>query len=60
MALDVVRLQAEAPASTAWQGLPLRKLLASLELVTIDAIDDEARDVDTWADLRDLKGCGGR
>jgi molybdopterin-guanine dinucleotide biosynthesis protein A len=59
MALDVVRLRAKAPAYESWQGLPLRRLLASLELVPVAAIDDEAQDVDTWADLRDLKGCGG-
>ena len=36
-------------------GLPVRRLLSGLRLVDVPAVGDEARDVDTWADLRDLR-----
>jgi CTP:molybdopterin cytidylyltransferase MocA len=35
-------------------GLPLHRLLAPLDLAPVAAEPGEARDVDTWADLRDL------
>lgn len=35
-------------------GMSLRSLLADLDLAEVAAIGDEARDIDTWADLRDL------
>jgi molybdopterin-guanine dinucleotide biosynthesis protein A len=35
-------------------GLPLHRLLTPLDLAAVAAEADEARDVDTWADLRDL------
>ncbi len=35
-------------------GLAIRRLLAPLRLIEVDTVDDEARDVDTWEDLRDL------
>jgi molybdopterin-guanine dinucleotide biosynthesis protein A len=35
-------------------GMALRTLLADLELAEVAAVGDEARDIDTWADLRDL------
>ena len=56
MALDVGALQAAAPAYEAWQGLSLRDLLDPLDLVEVAATGGEDRDVDTWADLRDLGG----
>jgi molybdopterin-guanine dinucleotide biosynthesis protein A len=37
-------------------GLPVRRLLAGLRMVPVSPLGDEARDVDTWADLRDLRG----
>jgi molybdopterin-guanine dinucleotide biosynthesis protein A len=37
-------------------GLPLRRLLAPLTVLEVSAVAGEARDVDTWADLRDLRG----
>ena len=49
--LDVVR-----PGPEERHGLPLHRLLAPLDLAPVPARDDEARDVDTWADLRDLRG----
>jgi molybdopterin-guanine dinucleotide biosynthesis protein A len=36
------------------RGLPLRRLLRDLALVEVAARGDEARDVDTWTDLREL------
>jgi molybdopterin-guanine dinucleotide biosynthesis protein A len=35
-------------------GMALRTLLADLDLAEVAAVGDEARDIDTWADLRDL------
>jgi molybdopterin-guanine dinucleotide biosynthesis protein A len=35
-------------------GLPVHRLLAQLDLAVIPAKGAEARDIDTWADLRDL------
>ena len=37
-------------------GASVRSLLARLDLADVDALDDEARGVDTWRDLRDLPG----
>jgi len=36
-------------------GLPVRRLLEPLHLVEVAALADEARDVDTWEDLRELR-----
>jgi CTP:molybdopterin cytidylyltransferase MocA len=35
-------------------GMSMRSLLADLDLAEVPAIGEEARDIDTWADLRDL------
>ena len=35
-------------------GMSLRALLADLDLAAVAPVGDEARDIDTWADLRDL------
>jgi molybdopterin-guanine dinucleotide biosynthesis protein A len=56
MALDVGALRAAASTYRAGHGLPLRDLLAPLDLVEVAATGDEGRDVDTWSDLRDLRG----
>ncbi|HJR39082.1 MAG TPA: NTP transferase domain-containing protein [Nocardioidaceae bacterium] len=37
-------------------GLSIRRLIASLRIVGVAAVGDEARDVDTWEDLRHLGG----
>ena len=37
-------------------GLPVRRLVGDLRLVEVPAVGDEARDVDTWDDLRALRG----
>jgi molybdopterin-guanine dinucleotide biosynthesis protein A len=36
-------------------GLPVRRLVAGLRMVPVSPVGDEARDVDTWADLRELR-----
>ena len=36
-------------------GLSTRKMLMPLRIVGVPAVEGEARDVDTWADLRDLQ-----
>ena len=42
-------------------GLPVHRLLGALQLVEVDAVGDEALDVDTWEDLRQIRerGVGG-
>lgn len=35
-------------------GLPVRRLVGTLRLVDVPTVGDEARDIDTWTDLRDL------
>jgi molybdopterin-guanine dinucleotide biosynthesis protein A len=36
-------------------GLSTRRMLMPLRIVGVPAVEGEARDVDTWADLRDLR-----
>ena len=36
-------------------GLPVRRLVGGLRLAEVAAHHDEARDVDSWADVRDLR-----
>jgi molybdopterin-guanine dinucleotide biosynthesis protein A len=36
-------------------GLSTRRLLTPLRIIGVPAVEGEARDVDTWADLRDLR-----
>lgn len=44
------------PASRAAEhGLSLRRLMMPLRILAVPAMPHEARDVDTWADLRDLR-----
>jgi molybdopterin-guanine dinucleotide biosynthesis protein A len=50
-ALDAVR-----PDHEAQHGAALQPLLARLDLVDVVSVGEEHRDVDTWADLRDLSG----
>ena len=51
--VDVKALDAARPADC--HGLPLHRLLAPLDLAEVPAAGAEATDVDTWADLRDLR-----
>lgn len=36
-------------------GLPMRRLVGGLRLAEVPTVGDEARDVDTWADVRGLR-----
>lgn len=49
-------LAAARPANRAAEhGLSTRRLMLPLRIVGVPAVAQEARDVDTWADLRDLR-----
>lgn len=48
------RLDAVRPAPEEQHGMALHRLLADLDLAEVAAVGPEGRDVDTWADLRDL------
>ncbi len=50
------RLTAVRPDLEHQHGMSLRALLADLDLADVAADGAEARDVDTWADWRDLQG----
>jgi molybdopterin-guanine dinucleotide biosynthesis protein A len=52
--VDAARLGEVRPPYAEEHGLPMGRLLAPLDLVDVPALGDEARDVDGWADLRDL------
>jgi molybdopterin-guanine dinucleotide biosynthesis protein A len=54
--LDVARLDTVRPDHQGQHGMALHRLLSGLDLVTIGPEGEEARDIDTWADLRDLQG----
>ena len=48
-------LETARPAEPARErGLSVRRLVGGLDLVEVPTLGDEARDVDTWSDLRDL------
>jgi CTP:molybdopterin cytidylyltransferase MocA len=48
-------LAAAGPRPEERPGLPVRRLTDQLRLVEVPTVGDEARDVDTWADVRDLR-----
>jgi molybdopterin-guanine dinucleotide biosynthesis protein A len=48
------RLVAVRPDPEGQHGMSMRRLLAGLDLADVAPEGDEGRDVDTWADLRDL------
>lgn len=52
--LDAAALDRVRPGLEGQHGMPLRTLLADLDLAAVAPVGDEARDIDTWADLRDL------
>ena len=54
LVLDVARLDAVRPGLEEQHGLALHRLLAPLDLAEVAAQGREHRDVDTWADIRDL------
>ncbi|WP_275693400.1 NTP transferase domain-containing protein [Nocardioides sp. TF02-7] len=52
--VDTGRLDAVAPGLEERHGASLRSLLERLDLVDVAAVGGEHRDVDSWADLREL------
>jgi molybdopterin-guanine dinucleotide biosynthesis protein A len=48
-------LVAARPRDGQEHGLPMRRLVGTLRLAEVATVGDEARDVDTWADVRDLQ-----
>jgi molybdopterin-guanine dinucleotide biosynthesis protein A len=52
--LRLERLVRALPGPQAATGMSVHRLLAGLDLVDVPARGAEGRDVDTWADLRDL------
>jgi molybdopterin-guanine dinucleotide biosynthesis protein A len=52
--LDASRLDAVRPDLEEQHGMSMHRLLDGLELAELSPLGDEGRDVDTWADLRDL------
>lgn len=52
--LDVARLDAARPDHESQHGMAIRSLLAGLDIVEVAPVGEEGRDVDTWADVRDL------
>lgn len=50
-AYSVAALERVRPSSGAEHGLAMRTLVSGLRLVEVPAVGEEARDVDTWADL---------
>ena len=56
LALRRDRLDDVRPGLEEQHGMAVRRLLADLDLAEVEAVAEEHRDVDTWADLRDLRG----
>lgn len=54
LALDPAALGRVRPPYGEEHGLPVHRLLGSLDLAEVAAEDKEARDIDGWSDLRDL------
>ena len=45
---------AASPPAAERHGLAMRRLVDGLRLAEVPTVGDEARDVDTWADVQDL------
>jgi molybdopterin-guanine dinucleotide biosynthesis protein A len=56
--VETARLDAVRPDHEGQHGLSVRALLAPLDLVAVAPVGDEARDIDTWSDLRDIASQG--
>jgi molybdopterin-guanine dinucleotide biosynthesis protein A len=53
----VAALQRARPRSREDEhGLPMRRLVGGLRLADVPVVGEEARDVDTWKDLEELRG----
>ena len=53
--VDAARLSDVRPGLEEQHGMALHRLLAPLDLAVVATVGDEAVDIDTWADLRDLR-----
>lgn len=51
--VETARLDAVRPGLEEQHGMSVRALLDGLDLAEVPAVGREARDIDTWADLRD-------
>ncbi|WP_436701001.1 molybdenum cofactor guanylyltransferase [Nocardioides sp. BYT-33-1] len=56
--VETARLDAVRPDHEGQHGLSVRALLEPLDLVAVPPVGDEARDIDTWSDLRDVASEG--
>lgn len=54
LVLSTSRLAEVRPDHEGQHGMPLRVLLGDLDLVGVPSRGDEHKDIDTWADLRDI------
>ena len=54
--LDAAALAGVRPDLEGQHGMALHRLLAPLRLAQVVTDGDEAVDIDSWADLRDLRG----
>lgn len=54
--LDAVALAGVRPDLEGQHGMALHRLLAPLRLAQVPSSGDEAVDIDSWGDLRDLRG----
>ncbi len=54
--VDTARLDAVRPGYEEQHGLPIRTLVAPLDLVDVPAVGLEHRDIDSFTDLRDVRG----
>ncbi|MDQ6526934.1 NTP transferase domain-containing protein [Nocardioides sp. LHD-245] len=52
--VETARLDAVRPDHEGQHGLSVRALLEPLDLVAVAPVGDEAQDIDTWSDLRDI------
>lgn len=55
MLLRTDALEGARPEYGGEHGLPLHRLLDPLRIVDVPALGDEARDIDSWADLAELR-----
>ena len=56
LALRRERLDGVRPDLEGQHGMAVHTLLSDLDIAEVAAVEDEHRDVDTWEDLRDLRG----
>jgi molybdopterin-guanine dinucleotide biosynthesis protein A len=53
--VETARLDAVSPDLEGRHGMSIRALLEPLDLVDVPAVGPEARDIDSWSDLRDAR-----